>query len=326
MQLLRAISRFLPSAAVIVILLVSTPRARAADEITNKATSLTGETIFILTPAKLSLAKAAAAQRKLPGGFGALLFQSATEENAFKLNRLDLPLILARGDAPASTGVLAPQTGGNSHRSNSSVARIAGSAKPMLSRGQARIKTDDGLLTVDPATIDFGSVPVGSYQNQGGTLMASGSDVTISSATISSPEFTLSGLSLPLTIPAGGHQDYTVSFAPLTPGTASATLTFADDGNVLATQSLTGIGGDRPAHTVYLSWNASISSDVVGYNVYRGTTSGGPYGRINSATDLSTVYTDGSVLDGSTYYYVTTAVDASGQESTYSNEVQAVIP
>jgi fibronectin type 3 domain-containing protein len=37
-------------------------------------------------------------------------------------------------------------------------------------------------------------------------------------------------------------------------------------------------------------------------------------------------YTDSTVLNGTTYYYVTTAVDASGNESLYSNEAVAVIP
>ena len=65
---------------------------------------------------------------------------------------------------------------------------------------------------------------------------------------------------------------------------------------------------------------------VVGYNVYRATISGGPYTKINSALDGSTTYTDSTVQAGTTYYYVTTAVDGSGTESTHSNQVQAVIP
>jgi fibronectin type 3 domain-containing protein len=38
------------------------------------------------------------------------------------------------------------------------------------------------------------------------------------------------------------------------------------------------------------------------------------------------VYTDGTVVSGQMYYYVTTAVDSSGAESGYSNLAQAVIP
>ena len=65
---------------------------------------------------------------------------------------------------------------------------------------------------------------------------------------------------------------------------------------------------------------------MVGYNVFRGTTSGGPYSKINSVLNASTNFTDNSVQAGQTYFYVTTAVDGSGMESSYSNQVKAVIP
>jgi fibronectin type 3 domain-containing protein len=42
--------------------------------------------------------------------------------------------------------------------------------------------------------------------------------------------------------------------------------------------------------------------------------------------DTSLSYTDATVQNGTTYYYVTTAVDASGSESAFSNEVSTVIP
>jgi fibronectin type 3 domain-containing protein len=64
----------------------------------------------------------------------------------------------------------------------------------------------------------------------------------------------------------------------------------------------------------------------MGYNVYRGATSGGPYGKMNTALDPTTAFDDSSVTGGQTYYYVTTAVDGTGMESTYSNQVTAAIP
>ena len=67
-------------------------------------------------------------------------------------------------------------------------------------------------------------------------------------------------------------------------------------------------------------------STVSGYNVYRGTLSGGPYSKINTVLDASTNFTDKAVQAGSTYYYVTSAVSGGGVESKYSNQVKAVIP
>jgi len=37
-------------------------------------------------------------------------------------------------------------------------------------------------------------------------------------------------------------------------------------------------------------------------------------------------YADSTVVSGQTYYYVTTAVDPSGYESSFSNEIQEVVP
>jgi hypothetical protein len=67
------------------------------------------------------------------------------------------------------------------------------------------------------------------------------------------------------------------------------------------------------------------SSSVTGYNVYRSTVSGNDYVKINSSRVSGLSYVDGTVLDETTYYYVLTSVDASGDESGYSTEVQMVI-
>jgi fibronectin type 3 domain-containing protein len=76
---------------------------------------------------------------------------------------------------------------------------------------------------------------------------------------------------------------------------------------------------------VALSWNPS-SSFVIGYNVYRASQSGGPYTRLNSSLQAGTTYTDSGVASGTTYFYVTTAVDGNSQESAFSNETTSVIP
>ena len=72
-------------------------------------------------------------------------------------------------------------------------------------------------------------------------------------------------------------------------------------------------------------WEFSLSPDVTGYNVYRATTSGGPYALLNSVPSTAFSYTDNTVQSGQTYYYVITAV-AAGVESVFSNQVTAVIP
>jgi fibronectin type 3 domain-containing protein len=76
-----------------------------------------------------------------------------------------------------------------------------------------------------------------------------------------------------------------------------------------------------------LTWGASTSSNVAGYNVYRATSATGPYTKLNTSIVAGTSFTDGSSQPGQTYFYVATSVDTSGNESAYSNPpVQAVIP
>jgi hypothetical protein len=90
-----------------------------------------------------------------------------------------------------------------------------------------------------------------------------------------------------------------------------------------------GGGGNhlQPAqHSVHLSWIAS-TSDVLGYNIYRGTTHSGPYPvKLNSSALQGTTFTDSTVNSGVTYFYVVTAEDGSHVQSDYSNEVMAAIP
>ena len=69
---------------------------------------------------------------------------------------------------------------------------------------------------------------------------------------------------------------------------------------------------------VALAWNAS--SGATSYNVKRATVSGGPYTVVASPT--STSYTDTGLTNGTTYYYVVSAVN-SGGESADSSQVSA---
>ena len=77
-------------------------------------------------------------------------------------------------------------------------------------------------------------------------------------------------------------------------------------------------------HTVALTWDPEPSS-IKGYNIYRGSHSGGPYSRIASFVSLNS-YNDKAVSSGQTYYYVVTAIGLNSVESGYSDEAVATIP
>jgi large repetitive protein len=78
-------------------------------------------------------------------------------------------------------------------------------------------------------------------------------------------------------------------------------------------------------HIVDLSWKPSSTSTVVGYNIYR-SPNAASWVKINSGLVGSTLYTDSTVSNGSTYYYSATAVDSAGKESVKTAAVKAVVP
>lgn len=79
--------------------------------------------------------------------------------------------------------------------------------------------------------------------------------------------------------------------------------------------NLTATGGDQQ---VSLTWTASTGA--TSYNVKRAAVSGGPYTTV--ASPAGATYTDTTVTNGTTYYYVVTAVNTIG-ESPNSNQVSA---
>jgi len=78
-------------------------------------------------------------------------------------------------------------------------------------------------------------------------------------------------------------------------------------------------------HVVNLKWKASTSTDVAGYNIYRGP-DGKSWTKINVSPAASTLYGDLTVADSSTYFYSTTAIDIKGNESKKSNVAKSLIP
>jgi hypothetical protein len=100
--------------------------------------------------------------------------------------------------------------------------------------------------------------------------------------------------------------------------------------NVVVVQRVTNaaLGGACSAgnpHTATLSWTASVTPNVT-YNIYRATTTGGPYTKIGSVGVGVVSYIDSSALAGEKYFYVIRAMDNTNAESANSSEVQAVVP
>jgi hypothetical protein len=257
------------------------------------------------------------------GASSVTVTQATVSGTGFRITGLSLPMTLSPGQSFTFGAVFTPTSGGSKTGSISVVSDASDSTLTISLAGTAAVS---GQLAVSPATLSFGNVTVGQTKSLTATLTASGSSITVSDAGMTTSEFKVSGLSLPLTLAAGQSASFTVSFTPQSSGTASASGSFTSNASNSSTvQALTGNGAAAAQHRVALSWTPSTTSSVVGYNVYRGTSTGGAYSKI-STMNADTTYTDTSVQAGQTYVYVTTAVDGSGKESANSNQALAVIP
>ena len=257
------------------------------------------------------------------GSSNVTISQVASSSVNYTVSGITPPVTLTPGQNYTFKIAFAPAATGSS---SGTLSLSSNASNPALSIPLTGTGTAPGSLAVSPASINFGNVVVGATQTQTATLSATSAPVTVSSAGVIGSEFAVSGLSFPFTLAPGSSASFNVTFTPQASGTASASVSFASNAmNSPLVESVSGSGTPASQHSVALSWNTSTSI-VSGYNVYRGSASGGPYAKISPALDASTTYSDASVQAGQTYFYVVTAVDGTGAESPYSNQVQAVIP
>jgi len=237
----------------------------------------------------------------------------------FSVSGANFPLTLQGGQKVKLNATFKPQVQGET--GGSFFAWGPGLDVPLVGTGTGGTK---GTLTITPATLAFGSVADGSTKTLTAKLSATSGSVIISSVSSSNSVFAVTGEKFPFAIPAGGYVLLDVAFTPAHSVASAGQLSFTSNASDSPdSEALTGTG---TAPFVDLSWRASGSPDVVGYNIYRSNSSNGGYSRLNSELDADTYFTDATVAGDTTYYYATTAVNSSGKESSYSNQAKVVVP
>jgi len=84
-----------------------------------------------------------------------------------------------------------------------------------------------------------------------------------------------------------------------------------------------GLSATSQDGAVALDWNSVPSDDLAGYTVYRSTTTGVDASGSSLESGVSAAeYVDETAENGTTYYYVVTAVDEADNESGPSGEVE----
>lgn len=189
-------------------------------------------------------------------------------------------------------------------------------------------------ITVQPQlTITTTSLPNGTEGVlYSATILTSGGTPPIS--------FSVTQASFPpgltITQPATSSTSDTLSGTPTLAGVYNFTESVADSGNPqqTASQAYTVtvfpqpptnlVGSPQAPGIITLSWTASPSTDIVGYKVYVGTVSG-VYPTSTNVGNVSS-YVNTGLTSGTTYFFVVTAVSASGVESVFSNQVVVTSP
>ena len=116
--------------------------------------------------------------------------------------------------------------------------------------------------------------------------------------------------------PVTSNSTATASAPATAPAPAKASAPATTSALAAVPTNLTATGGNAQAS---LAWSAS--SGATSYHVKRAATSGGPYTQVGAPTAAS--YTDTSLSNGTTYYYVVSALDSTG-ESANSAQVSAL--
>ena len=251
--------------------------------------------------------------------------QANVTGTGFSVAGLTLPLSINPGLTSTFNAQYQPLGAGSASGSISIVSNAAVSPSVVTLTGTGVAATQ--ILSLSSTSLSFGNVNTGTSSTQTVSVTNTGNaNVQISLIAVAGTGYSLSGASTPITLTPSQKLTFSVIFNPTVAGSASGTVAITSNATGSpATITLSGSGVTAVSHTVSLSWTASTSV-VSGYNVYRSTTSGTGYAKVNGSLVGAVNYTDSSVANGTTYYYVTTAVDSSGNESSNSNEAVAAIP
>ena len=251
---------------------------------------------------------------------------NTTGSGSFSLSGFFLTLNVNAGQQTTITVAFVPTSVGSASGNISIVSNAPTSPTSVGLTGTGIATTL--TLGISPATLSFGNVTTGtSSASQDMVVTNTGdSNVTISQMTLKGSSYSMTGGSAPVTLSPSQNLTLSVQFSPTAAGSVNGSISIVSNASGSpATVSLSGMGVAPVQHSVALTWTASTST-ISGYNVYCSTVSGGPYTKINSSLVAAFNYTDLTVQSGTTYYYVTTAVDTNGNESVYSNEVSATVP
>ena len=188
-------------------------------------------------------------------------------------------------------------------------------------------------VTLSPSSVAFGNQAVGAASSAHTVTLTNSGSSTLSISGIAVFGTNASDFAQNNTcgssVAAGGTCNIVVLFTPSALGARAGVLSVSDNATGSPhSVTLSGTGASTGGHTVALTWTASPTAGILGYNIYRGTTSGGESTTpINADPVSGTAFTDDVVTAGAEYFYVVTSVSSDGvTQSAESPEASAVVP
>jgi hypothetical protein len=158
------------------------------------------------------------------GGSSVTITQANVTGTGMSISGLTLPLTLTAGQStPSFNVVFTPQAAG---AINGSLSITSNASNPSLAIPVSGTGVTPGLLTAATTSLSFGNVQVGNSPSLAETLSnAGGTSVQITQANVTGTGFSLTGLTLPLTLaPGQSSSTFHVAFTPTTAGAVSGTL------------------------------------------------------------------------------------------------------
>jgi hypothetical protein len=162
------------------------------------------------------------------GGSSVTITQAAAT-GAYSVSGLSLPARLAAGQSTSFNVTFTPTSGGSAV-GNLSITSNA--SNPTLAVPLSGTGVTPGSLTATASSLSFGGVQVGHSQTLSETLTNSGgSSLSVTQANVTGTGFSVTGLSLPLTLVAGQSFTFGAVFTPTSAGSVSGKIAVVSNGS-----------------------------------------------------------------------------------------------
>ncbi|MFZ0924638.1 MAG: choice-of-anchor D domain-containing protein, partial [Candidatus Acidiferrales bacterium] len=191
------------------------------------------------------------------GSTAVTVSQATISTKNFNILGMAFPVTVTAGQSVPVQIQFAPQQAGNLSATLSVTSNATDGTMSVALAGTGT----QPALSVSPSPLTFGSVSVGGNATDNVTLTNAGNVVlTITAVSLSGPAFSMSGLSMPLTLASNQSSTFSVQFAPTAGGSSSGSISFVSN----APGSPTTLTLSGTAESSGTALNASPSSIAFG--------------------------------------------------------------